>query len=199
MLAYFLQGFGLGVSAAVQPGPFQAYLLGRSLQLGWKRALPAALAPLISDGPIILLVVLVLSQVPRWLLRGLAVAGGLFVLYLAYQTFQSFRNFKPVTPASGAERQNLLQAALMNALSPNPYIFWSLVGGPILLRGWQVSPLHGVSFLLGMYLMLVAGNAGLILLFSSARGIGPGFSRGMLAFSAAALLLFGIYQFFNLP
>lgn len=199
MLAYFFQGFSLGLAAASQPGPFQAYLLGRSLQLGWRRALPAALAPLVSDGPIILLVVLVLSQVPQWLLRSLAIAGGLFIVFLAVQTLHTWRNYKPLQPAVEAPKQSILQAALMNALSPNPYIFWSLVGGPILLRGWQQSPTNGIGFLLGMYLMLVSGNAGLIVLFSSARGLGARFSRGMLAFSGLALLGFALYQFFHLP
>ncbi len=199
MWTYFLQGFSLGLAAAAQPGPFQAYLIGRSLQLGWRRALPAALAPLISDGPIILLVVVILSQVPRALLRLLAIGGGLFVLYLAYQTFQAFRAYSPAAPSASAGRQNLLQAALMNALSPNPYIFWSLVGGPILLRGWQAAPANAVSFLAGMYLMLVAGSAGLVILFSGARGLGPQVNRAMLAVSAAALLFFGLYQFFHLP
>jgi threonine/homoserine/homoserine lactone efflux protein len=78
-----LQGIAYGVAAAAQPGPFQAYVLAQSLSRGWRRALPAALAPLLSDGPIIAIVLLVLSQVPPWLQRVLNFASGFFVLYLA--------------------------------------------------------------------------------------------------------------------
>ena len=64
MLAYLLQGLGYGFAAAVQPGPFQTYVMSQALERGWRRALPAALAPLISDGPIIALTLLVLTRLP---------------------------------------------------------------------------------------------------------------------------------------
>jgi threonine/homoserine/homoserine lactone efflux protein len=67
MWIYLLQGMGFGLAAASQPGPFQTYLISQSLARGWKHTLPAALAPLISDGPIIALCLLVLSQVPAWM------------------------------------------------------------------------------------------------------------------------------------
>ena len=46
MLFYFLQGATLAISAAIMPGPYQAYLLSQALRHGWKRTLPAAFAPL---------------------------------------------------------------------------------------------------------------------------------------------------------
>ena len=55
---------GFAFAAALQPGPLQAYLLASVAQRGWKRTLPAALSPLLSDGPIILVVLLVLTRLP---------------------------------------------------------------------------------------------------------------------------------------
>jgi threonine/homoserine/homoserine lactone efflux protein len=66
MLIYLIQGVTFGFAAVVQPGPFQTYLMSQALNHGWRRTLPAALAPLISDGPIILLTLLVLSQTSLW-------------------------------------------------------------------------------------------------------------------------------------
>ena len=80
MWFYLLQGIGFGFAAAFQPGSFQTYLISQTLTRGWKHTLPATLAPLISDGPIILLCVLLLSQVPIWMQRGLYIAGGLFII-----------------------------------------------------------------------------------------------------------------------
>ncbi len=74
MWIYLLQGIGYGLIAASQPGPFQTYLISQTLTRGWKRTLPAALAPLVSDGFIILVCVLVLSQAPDW--RVISVAAG---------------------------------------------------------------------------------------------------------------------------
>ena len=59
MLGYIAQGLGYGFAAAVQPGPFQTYVLSQALNRGWRRALPMALAPLLSDAPIITLMLLV--------------------------------------------------------------------------------------------------------------------------------------------
>ena len=75
MWIYLIQGVGYGLIAASQPGPFQTYLISQTLARGWKQTLPAALAPLISDGPIILICIFILSQVPAWLQKILYIAS----------------------------------------------------------------------------------------------------------------------------
>ena len=195
MWLYILQGIGFGFAAAVQPGPFQTYLISQALTKGWKRTLPAALAPLLSDGPIIALCLLVLSQVPPWLQRFLYIAGGLFVLYLAYGAYKSWKRFVPnrSLPEAGTQ-QNVLKAALINMLSPGPYIFWTLVTGPILLAGWRETPLYGMGFLSGFYLTMIFSLAAIIFLFGTARQLGPQVNRALLGASAIALFCFGLVQ-----
>jgi threonine/homoserine/homoserine lactone efflux protein len=83
---------------------------------------------------------------------------------------------------------------MMNALNPNPYIFWTLVTGPILLSGWRQSPIIGIGFLGAFYLTLIAGLAAIILIFGFTQKLGPKFSRAMLGVSAIALFCFGVYQ-----
>jgi threonine/homoserine/homoserine lactone efflux protein len=83
MIENFLIGGGFAFAAAIQPGPLQAFLLSSVTQRGWKRTMPAALSPLLSDGPIALFVLLVLNRLPDALDRFLQVAGGLLLLYLA--------------------------------------------------------------------------------------------------------------------
>jgi threonine/homoserine/homoserine lactone efflux protein len=198
MLAYILQGLGYGFTAAVQPGPFQTYVLSQALTRGWRRTLPLALVPLLSDTPIIALVLLVLSQVPDWLQRFLYTAGGLLILTLAWGTFKAWRTFDPaaVLEANPA-RQSLPKAALVNLLNPNPYLFWSLVTGPILLEGWREMPANGIGLLLGFYTAMVASLAVLILLFGLTRHLGPKVNRILLGISTAALVGFGLYQLYR--
>jgi len=192
---YILQGTVYGFSAAVQPGPFQTYLISQALSKGWKRTLPAALAPLVSDGPIIALCLFVLSQVPLWFQRFLYIAGGLFILYLAYSAYRSWRNFASNLPTEEAQtKQSVLKAALMNALGPGPYIYWSLITGPILLAGWRETPIYGIGFLAGFYGISIMGYATLIFMFSTAQKLGPRVNRILLGVSAIALLCFGLYQ-----
>ena len=197
MLAYMLQGMGFGFVAAMQPGPFQAFVLSQSLKRGWRRTLPAALAPLISDGPIIALALLVLTQIPDWLQQALNIVGGLFMLYLAWGIYQSWRDSDQ--DASGSmetqlARQGILKAAFTNVLSPGPYLYWSLVSGPILLAGWRQAPANGIGFLAGFYGAIVAGSATLIILFGTARQLGPRVSHALLGLSGLAMVGFGFYQ-----
>ena len=65
MLSSLLLGSGFAFAAAIQPGPLQAYLFSSVAQHGWKRTLPAAFTPILSDGPIILTVLLVLTRLPE--------------------------------------------------------------------------------------------------------------------------------------
>jgi threonine/homoserine/homoserine lactone efflux protein len=195
MWTYILIGMGYGFAAAVQPGPLQTYLISQALMRGWQKSLPSALAPLISDGPIIALCLLVLSQVPAWLQRSLYIAGGLFVLYLAYGTYKSWKNFDPRLPDTETKsRQTLLKAALTNMLAPGAYIFWTLVTGPILIRGWREAPINGISLLLGFYATMILSLGAIIIVFGSARQLGPKVNRALLGISAVALFCFGLYQ-----
>lgn len=195
MWLYIIQGIGYGFAAAMQPGPFQTYLISQSLTNGWQKTLPAALAPLLSDGPIIALCLLVLSQVPLWLERFLYIAGGLFVLYLTYGAYQAWKNFDSNLPSPETRtQQSVLKAALVNMLSPGPYIFWSLVTGPILLSGWRETPINGVGFLASFYTTMILSLTAIIFGFGAARQLGPKINRSLLGISAIALFCFGLYQ-----
>jgi len=195
MWLYVIQGIGYGFAAAAQPGPFQTYLISQTLLKGWKRMLPAALAPLISDGPIITLCLLVLSQIPVWLQRFLYIGGGLFILYLAYGAYRSWKSFDASIPYVETEtQQTIIKAALTNTLNPNPYIFWSLVTGPILLAGWRETPIYGAGFLAGFYLAMILSFSTIIIVFGSARQLGPKVNHALLGISGISLLCFGLYQ-----
>ena len=195
MWLFILQGIGYGFAAAAQPGPLQTYLITQSLTKGWRRTLPAAFAPLVSDGPIIALCLLVLRQVPDSFKQILYIVGGSFVLYLAYGAYRSWKNFdlNPAFSESGTQ-QSLFKAALVNTLSPGPYIFWSLVTGPILIAGWRADPILGISFMLGFYVTFVLCLMLLIFIFGAMQNLGQKVRRALVGISALALLGFGLYQ-----
>ena len=197
LFGYLIQGAGFGLAAAAQPGPFMAYLISQTLARGWRRTLPAALAPLISDGPIIALVLLVLTRLPDSFRVVLHLASGAFILYLARGAYLNWRRFRPeaitAAPARSGSR-SLLYAALMNMLGPGPYLYWSLVTGPLLIHGWRAAPTNAVAFLAGFYGIMVACLAGIIILFGTAQRLGAQVSRALLGVSAAALTVFGIIQ-----
>lgn len=195
MWIYLIQGIGFGFAAASQIGPFQTFLITQALTRGWKRALPGAFAPLLSDGPIVLLSVLVLSQLPEWAQRAMYILGGFFVLYLAYGAFKSWRNFdETLAHPELSGQQTIYKAAMTNALSPGAYLFWMFVTGPILVKGWRETPLNGLGLLVGFYTTFILCLIVMIVIFGAASRLGPRLNRILLGISCLVLLGFGLYQ-----
>lgn len=195
MISYIALGITLGFAAGIQPGPFQAFLISRTLQDGWRHSLPAAFAPLLSDAPAIALALLLLTSVPVWMENVLHFAGGFFVLFLAYNAYRAFKNYSFDQASLPPSRsQNLLKAVGLNLLNPNPYIFWSLVSGPLLLKAWREAITNGVAFVSSFYGSMILTCAGIILLFAGIGRLFPKVNRILIGISVVALALFGFYQ-----
>ena len=195
MISYLIIGITYGFAAAAQPGPLQTYIISQTFANGWRRTLPASFSPLISDIPIIILVLFLLSQLPAWLIQILHIAGAFFLFYLVYDTYKTWKNFDVNKKREvQTNQQTLFKAALVNFLNPNPYLGWSLVMGPLFLKGYNEAPINGVILIISFYATLVAGIAGIIILFAFARNLGPKIVRIMLGISIVGLAFFGIYQ-----
>ena len=76
MSPYLILAAMFAFAAAAQPGQFQAYIVSEAIAHGWRKTLPATLAPVLSDVPIICLVVVVLTHAPMALIRWLQLSGG---------------------------------------------------------------------------------------------------------------------------
>jgi threonine/homoserine/homoserine lactone efflux protein len=190
------QGATLGLGAAAQPGPFQAYLLAQAARSGPLRALPLALVPLVSDPPLVATVLALLATVPPGLLRAMQVGGGAFVLWLGAGALRAALRARAEAAAEGEREppRGFWRATLVNLTNPNAWIFWSVVGGPILAAAWREAPGRALGFLGGFYGLLLGGNAALILVFGAAGRLGPGASRALGVVSGVALLAFGTWQ-----
>ena len=195
MLAYLISGMTYGFAAAVSPGPLSMYLMSQAVSKGWRKAMPVAFSPLITDGPVAILVLAILSQIPAGFVSYLRVLGGVLILYLAYEAWKSYRTFSPENlPAAETAPNSLLKAVLINWLNPNVYIGWSLILGPIVLSGWHKAPANGVALLAGFYATIVAVMAGMALLFAASKWLSHQVRKNMIGISAVALAGLGLYQ-----
>ena len=206
MLDGLAPALGFGFVAGVMPGPLQTFLFLQTLQRGARGGAWILPAPLLSDGPIIAACLLVLSQAgPGWL-RGLSLAGGLFLLYLVRESWLSRHREEGAVDEQlrdvAARHKGpalLARAALINTLSPGPWLFWGTVMGPMLIQLWRRSAGHGVVFLVAFYGTLIAMLIVQLLLFSYARRLGPKIARAgtwlglaLLVVFALLLILFGL-------
>jgi threonine/homoserine/homoserine lactone efflux protein len=194
MLTYLVFGVTFAFAAAIQPGPLQAFIISQTMKNGWKKTIPAAFAPVLSDIPIILLVLLILSSLPHSFLKFLHIGGGLLLLYLAYSSFRSYVNFEKKEQQISIKADNtLIKAVLINILNPNPYIGWSLIMGPLFLKGYNESLSNGIALIAGFYITMILCQMGIIILFGLARNLGPKVTKITLGIASLGLAAFGIF------
>jgi threonine/homoserine/homoserine lactone efflux protein len=158
VLSFLLVGAGIGFVAGVSPGPVLTLVLAETLRGGWLRGSAVAAGPLLCDGPIIVLALLVLAQLPQEFVRAVSLIGGAFLLYLAITTFINSRQARLVGKEGLSARGGLLKGLLARVLSPNPYLFWFLVGAPLLREAGQGHWLGPAAFLVGYYSSIVGSN-----------------------------------------
>ena len=195
MLSYLIFGITYAFAAAVQPGPLQTYIISQTLKKGWRPTLPAAFAPVISDIPILTLVLFLLSTMPDSFIVILRIGGGLFLLYLGFRAFKSWKEFdEDQTISNESGQQTLFNAVFVNILNPAPYLGWSLIMGPLFLEGWRLAPINGIAMIIGFYLTMILTLAGIVILFGFARKFGPKVSKLLIGLSSIVLFVFGIYQ-----
>ncbi len=198
MFPVLLQGVSIGFAAGMTPGPLQAFLLTQTLTHGWRRAMWIVLSPLISDGPIVALILLVLQTASDSLLRVVGLVGGAFVLYLAWGLWGQIRRGEIGAPAAGETPEArtpwaaLRKAIVINAMGPGPWLFWSTVMGPLVVSSWRDSPAHGIAVVVGFYGVFLLTMAVQVILFHQARRLGPKAIRVGLWIGLAAMILFAL-------
>jgi threonine/homoserine/homoserine lactone efflux protein len=193
MLGFLVLGAGIGFVAGVSPGPVLTLVVAETFRGGWLRGAAVAAGPLLADGPVVVLAVLVLAQLPPHFLRAISLVGGAFLLYLGVTTFLNSRRARLDARERLPARGGLLKGLLARLLSPNPYLFWFLVGGPLLLQAGQEHWLAVPAFLVGYYSTIVGSNVALALALHRWVGL---FServyRGVLLVGSAILGLYGL-------
>lgn len=185
-------GAALAFGAAIQPGPLQAFLLARAVTAGRRRTLPACISPLLSDGPIAVLAILLVGRLPPPAQQLLLLGGGALLLYLAWGAYGQARNGVSATSGVGTPA-TVFQAAAVNLLNPNPYLAWALVLGPTVAEAWRRQPALAVTFLSAFYATMVVTLAAFVLVAGQARALDPRWQRRLVATSALLLAGLGVY------
>lgn len=198
MLEYIIIAGGFAFAAALQPGPLQAFLLSRIAADGWRRTLPAAFAPLISDGPIAVFVLALLHNVSHGFERFLKGMGGVIFLYFAAKMFFEWRRARlGTTTTTQSAPRTLLQAVVVNLLNPGPYLGWSLILGPLMLEAWAENPSHAIAIVVSFYSVMLFSLALFIVLLGTTSFFGSRGRRYLLLISSCLLAAIAVYSFWS--
>jgi threonine/homoserine/homoserine lactone efflux protein len=170
MIQYFTMGALLGFSAGLAPGPLLTLVVSETLAYNIRAGIKVAVAPLITDLPIIIVAVLVLSRLSgsQGILGAISLMGGALVLTMGIRGMKT----KGLTlDISKAAPRSLTKGILVNALSPHPYIFWLSVGGPAMAKAGDRHVLAPAAFLLGFYILMVGSKMVLAVLAGKSKAI----------------------------
>jgi threonine/homoserine/homoserine lactone efflux protein len=168
MLSFFFSGMLLGLSAGFAPGPLLTLVISETLQHNTRAGVKVALAPIITDLPIIALCIFVLGQLSHLnsVLAVISFMGGIVVLVMG---LQSLKSNGAVIDISEVKPRSLLKGVTVNILSPHPYLFWLSVGAPIMFKAFDLSLAAAVVFVSVFYLFLVGSKLGLAVLTGRSR------------------------------
>lgn len=196
---FILPAFSFGLSASVIPGPLIAYVVNTTLTQGWRKALLAVLAPLITDAPIILLMTFLLGQMPEDVLKLIQIGGGALVLAIAWGARSQYQSGIAMNLAADSStnqthsgRRVLMTGIAMNFLSPGPYLFWASVNGPLLIQAIDVSAWHALAFLIAFYATFLCGLCAWVLLFHHVGRVRVAYLRMIILATILLLLWFGL-------
>jgi len=189
MSEFFFSALSFGLASGIKPGPLGIVVIQQTLSRGLPAGVRASLAPLITDGPIIVAALWLLSRFKSidLLAATLSLVGGIYLLWLAAKMFRVNH-----ISLSGKLRSHgsLATAVKVNLLNPGPYLFWFTVGGSYIIRGTAVQSAVFVVTAIGA---LIAAKVAVALLAS--RFLPVLESRGYLLamkFLAVTMIGFGL-------
>ena len=195
MVNFLTMGSILGLSAGFAPGPLLTLVISETLQHDIKSGVKVALAPMITDLPIVMLTLFILVKLSGFhkVLGIISCMGGVFVLYLGWQSMVT----KGVElDLQGTRSRSLAKGIIVNTLNPHPYLFWFGVGGPTVTKAMNLGMVAPLAFIGSFYVLLVGSKIVIALLVGKSRSflIGKGYIYTMwllgVALCALAIILF---------
>ncbi len=193
---FLMVGTLMGLSAGLAPGPLLTLVISETLQRDVGAGMRVALAPIVTDLPIIVFTLYVLSNISEFhgVLGVISIFGGCFVAYMGYDNIRSRGvrlDFEEV------RFNSLTKGVLTNILSPHPYLFWLGIGAPIMNRAMSQDILAVISFILGFYVVLVGSKITLAIIVGKSKTFLCGRAYVYVMRLIGVLLLFLAFMLFR--
>jgi threonine/homoserine/homoserine lactone efflux protein len=161
-------GAVFGLTAGISPGPLLTLVISETLRHNKTEGVKIAIAPLITDIPIVLLTIFILSKMASFdmVIGIISILGGIFIAYLGYD---SIRSKGIEIEIQNLKLKSIRKGIIVNILSPHPYIFWLMVGAPITIRAYQASPAAAFAFIIAFYVLLVGSKISIAMVVDRSR------------------------------
>lgn len=181
---YFaLSALTFGFVAGLKPGPLGIFVIHQTMSKGNLHGFFASLAPIITDGPIIILTLLLTQQFNdlSWFVSAVSICGALYLAYISYRIYGAQSGFD--SAVTNLSDSSLRTAIKINVLNPAPYIFWLTIGSSYLSVG---SKFEVVIFIVCLSVSLCATKFGVAVLI---KKLGEKFNARVYSIILKALAL----------
>ena len=189
VLGLAIAGITLGVVEGVKPGPLLTTVIKETLTSGFRGGIRAASAPIFTDGPLIIFSIFLAG----WIATQPLVFCGISILGAIFLTRMGIECFYPEIPDIDSSDVDLSRSfkrgILTNLLNPNAYIFWLLVGGPLMATAADTEPLAPFAYAISFILSIVIVKIALAYFFSKAQ-VNLSSDRYLLALKICGLAMF---------
>ena len=155
--SFLFSGVVFGLSAGLSPGPLLTLVISETLKHDVKEGIKVSFAPVLTDFPIVMFTILVLSRLSSMsaLLGVVSLLGSAFLVYLGYEGI----SFKGVDiEVEQAKPHSIRKGVVANFLNPAPYLFWFTIGAPLVLKAFHIGMFSASAFILGFYVFLVGSK-----------------------------------------
>ena len=164
-----IAGITLGIVEGIKPGPLLTTVIKETLTNGFRGGIRAASAPFFTDGPLIFFSIFIAC----WIANQPLVFGGIAVFGALFLTRMGMECFNPEIPYIDSTNVDLTQSfkkgILTNLLNPSVYVFWFLIGGPIMATAAATEPIAPVAYAISFLVSIVSVKIAIAYFFSKAQ------------------------------
>ena len=194
---YLTMGAVFGLTAGISPGPLLTLVITETLRHNRKEGIKIALAPLITDLPIILVTYLVFSRISHFSIA-MAVISFLGGIYFSFLAFETIRTRGLESELKEHKPDSLRKGVTANFLNPNPYMFWLTAGIPTAFRAYESGLLTVILYFFLFYLLLTGSKIGVAFLVERSKSFLKNRSyRITMQILGVILLGFALYFFYE--
>jgi len=167
-LDFIIMGVIFGFTAGISPGPLLTLVITETISHNKIAGIKIAVAPLITDLPIIIGSFLLLSRVYHLnlIMSLISFLGGIFLIYLGFECIRTKGLGIEITKSRS---RSLLKGIVANILNPHPYLFWITVGTPIALKAYQINPGTAILYFVSFYSLLTGSKISVALIVERSK------------------------------
>lgn len=170
ILALAAAGVTLGIFEGIRPGPLLTMVIRETLTGGWSAGARAASAPIFTDGPLIIISIFLSGWVAEQpsILFMISLLGAGFLVWFGIDCFR----IEPPDPEIAQEpvTGSFKRGVMTNLLNPNVYVFWFLIGGPLMATAADEEPLAPVAYALSFLILIIIVKVTIAYFFDRTRG-----------------------------